>query len=71
MLKSGGLFVFTCASIGRNEHGTRRTSPDASYGTINNFDDMCDYYKNLTEYDVNKILDFNKNFEYWNTYYNF
>jgi len=27
MLKENGLFCFTCASTGRNEHGTRRTSP--------------------------------------------
>jgi cyclopropane fatty-acyl-phospholipid synthase-like methyltransferase len=25
MLKPDGLFCFTCASTGRNEHGTRRT----------------------------------------------
>ena len=27
MLKPGGLFLFTCATTGRPEHGTRRTSP--------------------------------------------
>ena len=27
MLKPGGLFLFTCATTGRPEHGTRRTTP--------------------------------------------
>ena len=45
MLKPGGLFVFTCAGACRNEHGTRRTSPGESYGTIGNLEDMIDYYK--------------------------
>ena len=48
MLKPGGLFTFTCASTGRPEHGTRRTSSSVSYGTVANIEDMQDYYKNLT-----------------------
>ena len=70
MLQPGGLFCFTCASTGRAEHGTRRTSPRESYGTIGQFDDMCDYYKNLTELDVNDVLSFNDRFEVWDIYYN-
>jgi len=70
MLKPGGLFLFTCASTGRDEHGTRRTSPDASYGTIGNLPDMMDYYKNLTEVDLNNVLPLSKSFSCWNTYYN-
>lgn len=70
MLKPGGLFVFTCAGIGRNEHGTRRTSPSDSYGTIGNLEDMFDYYKNLTEYDLNEVLNLNNLFITWDTYYN-
>ena len=70
MLKPNGLFFFTCASTGRAEHGTRRTSPDQSYGTIGNLDDMSDYYKNLTEHDVNDILPLNDLFSCWDTYYN-
>ena len=42
MLKPGGLFCFTCASINRGEHGTRRTSPRDSYGTIGGLEDMSD-----------------------------
>ena len=69
MLKPDGLFVFTCASTGRGEHGTRRTSPGCSYGTIGNLDDMIDYYKNLTEKDLNNVLNLNELFSSWDTYY--
>jgi len=71
MLKPDGLFCFTCASTGRGEHGTRRTSPCDSYGTIGNLEDMSDYYKNLTETDLNEVLPLNDLFSVYNTYYNF
>jgi hypothetical protein len=70
MLKPDGLFCFTCASTGRGEHGTRRTSPQDSYGTIGNLPEMSDYYKNLTEIDLNDVLSLNVLFSVWNTYYN-
>ena len=70
MLKPNGLFCFTCASTGRPEHGTRRTSPNDSYGTIGNLEDMSDYYKNLTELDLNDALNLNDLFSVWDTYYN-
>jgi len=71
MLKPDGLFCFTCASTGRDEHGTRRTSPYASYGTLGNLEDMSDYYKNLTEIDLNEVLKLNNLFSVWDTYYNY
>ena len=70
MLKPGGLFCFTCASTDRPEHGTRRTTPGDSYGTIGNLDDMSDYYKNLTAQDLNAVLPLNLLFSAWDTYYN-
>jgi SAM-dependent methyltransferase len=70
MLKPDGLFCFTCASTGRAEHGTRRTSPNDSYGTIGNLDDMNDYYKNLTVMDINEVLELDKLFSVWDSYYN-
>ena len=70
MLKPGGLFCFTCASTDRPEHGTRRTSPGDSYGTIGNLDDMSDYYKNLTAQDLNDVLPLNQLFSAWDAYYN-
>jgi SAM-dependent methyltransferase len=70
MLKPNGLFCFTCAGWGRPEHGTRRTSPQDSLGTIGNKEDMIDYYENLTIYHVNEVLDLHKNFIVWDSYYN-
>ena len=69
MLKPDGLFFFTCASTGRPEHGTRRTSRACSYGTLANLPDMSDYYKNLTETDINDVLNLNELFNVWDTYY--
>ena len=70
MLKPDGLFCFSCASTGRREHGTRRTSPYDSYGTLGKLEDMIDYYKNLTEVDLNDVLNLNELFSVWDTYYN-
>lgn len=70
MLKPDGLFCFTCASTSRPEHGTKRTSPQDSYGTIGNLEDMSNYYKNLTEIDLNEVLSLNQLFSVWDTYYN-
>jgi SAM-dependent methyltransferase len=56
MLKPGGLFVFTCATTGRPEHGTRRTTPKDSPFT-QEFGDWSDYYKNLQEDDIQSVLD--------------
>jgi len=70
MLKPNGLFLFTCASTGRGEHGTRRTSPNDSYGTIGHIEDMQDYYKNLTIYDIDEIIELDKIFYFWKSYYN-
>jgi SAM-dependent methyltransferase len=44
MAKPNGLIIMTCATTGRPEHGTKRTSPgDAPF--------CDDYYRNLTEQD--------------------
>ena len=54
-LKSGGLFLFTCATDGRPEHGTRRTSPqDAPF--------VGDYYRNLNEEIMKSEIDFDSIF---------
>jgi hypothetical protein len=48
-----GLVFFTCATTGRPEHGTRRTSPsDAPF--------CGDYYRNLTEADFREKFDFSE-----------
>lgn len=57
MLRVGGLFLFTCATTGRREHGTRNTTPsDAPFLT----GDWADYYKNLTKQDILDIPDIAK-----------
>lgn len=53
LCKPGGLIVMTCATIGRPEHGTTRSSPASSPLTLD-----WDYYKNLTEEDFTSRLDF-------------
>jgi ubiquinone/menaquinone biosynthesis C-methylase UbiE len=70
MLKPNGLFVFTCASTNRYEHGTRRTTKTDSLRTIGEIEDMQDYYKNLTKHDINEVLNLNENFSYHEMYYN-
>jgi hypothetical protein len=46
---ASGLVFFSCATTGRKEHGTRRTSPqDAPF--------CGDYYANLTEEDVRREI---------------
>lgn len=70
MLKPDGLFVFTCASTGRPEHGTRRTTPNDSYGTIGNVEGWTDYYKNLTFEDLDLSVNVKETFSSYITFYN-
>ena len=48
ILRPGGLLFFTCATTGRAEHGTARTSPADSPFTT-------DYYCNLAEADIRSL----------------
>lgn len=59
LLKPGGLFLFSCATTGRQEHGTSRTTPQDSPFTHKEFND---YYMNLTEYDIRQIQGFDDSF---------
>jgi SAM-dependent methyltransferase len=69
MLKPGGLFFFTCASTGRAEHGTRRTSPQDSYGTIGNIEGWTDYYKNLTFQELDAAINVKNTFSSYAAWY--
>lgn len=63
MLKPGGAFIFTCASTGRPEHGTRKS--DGSYAApllLQISEEWSDYYKNLTEDDIKSIRGFIESF---------
>lgn len=61
LTKPGGLILFSCATTGRPEHGTRRTSPQDSPFT-SSLDN--DYYMNLTEKDVIDKIDMSQFSEY-------
>lgn len=57
LLKPGGLFLMSCATTGRPEHGTLRTSPgDAPLLQLVD-DEWANYYKNITESDVRTAID--------------
>jgi ubiquinone/menaquinone biosynthesis C-methylase UbiE len=57
--------IFTCASDGRPEHGTTRTTPSNSPFTLH-----WDYYKNLNEQDFRSIFDIEKMFKQFEFLYN-
>ena len=59
LTKPGGIFLFSCATTGRPEHGTKRSNPQDSPFTslIEN-----DYYMNLTEQDIRKEIDMENHF---------
>ena len=69
MLKPGGVFCFTCASNGRNEHGTRRKNPGDSYAVIGNVEGWTDHYKNLTTGDIREAINLDDVFVSWDAYY--
>ena len=62
MLKTGGIFLFTCAAPDRPEHGTRRTSPWHAKLLSAVSDEWADYYKNLTDADFKVIPNFVETF---------
>jgi hypothetical protein len=78
MLKSGGYFIFTCATTGRPVHGTktqdkidREKSVTAQGNTSDNWVTMpnvfrdnwdSEYYKNVTEEDVRQCINIEETF---------
>jgi hypothetical protein len=59
LCKDGGLVFFTCATDGRPEHGTSKTTPLDSPLTVQL---GWDYYKNLNENDFRSKLNFDSYF---------
>jgi SAM-dependent methyltransferase len=55
LCRPGGLMLFTCATTGRPEHGTARTSPADAPFTNN-------YYGNLTAEDFQQRFNFGSSF---------
>lgn len=62
---SSKFVIFTCASDGRPEHGTSKTSPRDSPFTI-----KWDYYKNLNEKDFRDNFDLDNMFDKYEFSYN-
>lgn len=56
LLRPGGLFLFTCATEGRPEHGTVNQHSNDSPFTNS-------YYKNLTEKDIREFLNLEEIFQ--------
>jgi glycosyltransferase involved in cell wall biosynthesis/SAM-dependent methyltransferase len=64
LLKPGGMFLFSCATTGRPEHGTRRTTPhDAPL--IQGLGEWSDYYKNLEERDIREVINIDAVFSHY------
>lgn len=62
LCRSEGLIIFTCATTGRPEHGTERSTPQDSPLTIAK---GWSYYRNLTEEDFQAIFNFDALFTEW------
>jgi SAM-dependent methyltransferase len=60
MTSPGGFIIFTCATRGRTEHGTLRTSPKLSPGTQ---EVGLDYYMNLEEKNFQNKINIPKLFD--------
>jgi len=56
VLNNDGILIFSCASTGFLEHGTKRINPNDSFET------MHDYYKNLTRRNFEKKFNIKKMF---------
>jgi SAM-dependent methyltransferase len=56
MLKPGGLLFFTCATTGRPEHGTRRTTPQDA-PLLQDTEQWNEYYRNLESCDIRSAID--------------
>ena len=62
MTKPGGIVIVTCATTGRLEHGTTRTSPNCD-GSPGSQTLGWEYYLNLTEADFKRNIDLGNTFE--------
>lgn len=63
LVKSNGIVIFSCATTGRKEHGTRANDPASSPLTIGL---GWDYYKNLEEKDFRTEINFDELFLEYN-----
>lgn len=62
LVRDGGMFLFTCATTGRPEHGTVSSTYGDSPFT-SSVEMWSDYYMNLTEADVRAAIELDKYFK--------
>lgn len=67
MLDDEGLFVFTCATYGRREHGTPRRSMNSSLTSVSA---GGEYYLNLADNDISSSLNLKELFSSYKFFYN-
>lgn len=67
LCKPGGLVLMTCATTGRAEHGTSRTSAEDSPLTVKL---GWEYYRNLAREDFEGIINFAANFSQYHFWTN-
>jgi hypothetical protein len=67
LLKPGGLFFFTCASDGRDEHGTKRTAPSLEDWIQHEWEN---YYMNINENHIRSVWDVEEMFSVCQFMYN-
>jgi cyclopropane fatty-acyl-phospholipid synthase-like methyltransferase len=65
LLKSGGLLIITCATTGRAEHGTPRSDKGYSSPFTSSIPEWANYYRNLTEQDIESVLNCRENFSHY------
>ena len=64
VLKPNGLLIITCATTGRREHGTARSSNgDSPFTSTSKIEGWSDYYKNLGVQEFVDALDPSVNFK--------
>jgi SAM-dependent methyltransferase len=67
MLGDDGLFVMTCATYGRREHGTPRRSMNSS---LTSNVEGGEYYLNLADHDISSFFQLDQLFSYHQFFYN-
>ena len=70
LLRPGGVFLMTCASTGREEHGTARCHAGDSFTTQLSDPAWSSYYRNLTGDDFASALPLHQTFPLHRFYYN-
>lgn len=68
LCKPGGLIIMSCATRGRAEHGTQRSSPESSPLSVGI---GWDYYKNLCESDFNENFNLKQEFAFSQFFINY